>query len=159
MNIKIPLYACGLAAAISVNAAISYTPVTEGATEGAKKLYNFMAVNYGVKTISGIMTGDVNSSEVKKLADGDSFYVRTGKYPALVGFDYLFATGKEASIKIKDVTIEESSGDGMMAVTYGANNAQIEYQKTFDLSGATELTFEAKNNGKSAAQLNLIFKI
>jgi hypothetical protein len=78
--------------------------------------------------------------------------------PALEAMKAL-ASKEESSIKIKDVTIEESSGDGMMAVTYGADNAQIEYQKTFDLSGATELTFEAKNNGKSAAQLNLIFKL
>ena len=78
--------------------------------------------------------------------------------PALEAMKAL-ASKEEARIKIKDVTIEESSGDGMMAVTYGADNAQIEYQKTFDLSGATELTFEAKNNGKSAAQLNLIFKL
>ncbi len=78
--------------------------------------------------------------------------------PALEAMKAL-ASEEEASIKIKDVTIEESSGDGMMAVTYGADNAQIEYQKDFDLSSANALTFEAKNNGKSAAQLNLIFKL
>ena len=96
MDIKKATIAFGLMAAVYASAAISYTPVTEGATDAAKKLYNFLAVNYGVKTISGIMTGEVNSSEFKKLADVDSFYVRTGKYPALVGFDFLFATGKEA---------------------------------------------------------------
>ncbi len=97
MDIKKATIAFGLMAAVYASAAISYTPVTEGATDAAKKLYNFLAVNYGVKTVSGIMTGEVNSSEFKKLADVDSFYIRTGKYPALVGFDYLFATGKEAS--------------------------------------------------------------
>jgi len=84
-------------AATASQAAVSYTPVTEGATGGAKKLYNFLAVNYGVRTISGMMTGDVSGTDVKAQVDVDSMFLRTGKYPALVGFDYLFATGKKAS--------------------------------------------------------------
>ena len=69
------------------------------------------------------------------------------------------AATEEASIKIKDATIDNTTGDGKMAVTYGGDNAQIEYQKTFDLSKANTLSFEAKNNGATAAQLNLIFKL
>jgi len=84
--------------ATASRAAVSYAPVTAGATGGAQKLYNFLAVNHGVKTISGMMTGDVGSgTDVKTLVDVDSMYLRTGKYPAIVGFDYLFATGKKAS--------------------------------------------------------------
>lgn len=86
-----------LAAAAS-QAAVSFTPVTEGATGGAQKLYNFLATNYGVKTVSGMMTGDVGSgTDVKAQVDVDTMHQKTGKYPALVGFDFLFATGKEAS--------------------------------------------------------------
>jgi len=85
-----------LAAAAS-HAQMSYAPVTAGATGGAQKLYNFLATNYGVKTVSGMMTGDVSGTDVKELVDVDSMYLRTGKYPALVGFDYLFATGSKAS--------------------------------------------------------------
>ena len=77
--------------------------------------------------------------------------------PALEAMKAL-ATKEEASIKIKDISIDASSGDGMMAVTYGADNAQIEYQKDFDLSGASTLTFEAKNNAANEADLYLIFK-
>ena len=77
--------------------AFSYAPVTAGATESAQKLYNFLATNYGVKTVAGVMTGDVNSSTLKELVDVDTFHVYTGKYPALVGFDFLFATGKNGS--------------------------------------------------------------
>jgi hypothetical protein len=80
----------------AVPGSFSYLPVTEGATEGAQKLYNFLAVNYGVKTVSGVMTGDVSSATLKELPDVTSFYEHTGKYPALVGFDFLFATGKNA---------------------------------------------------------------
>jgi hypothetical protein len=72
---------------------ISYQPVTAGATESAQKLYNFLATNYGVKTVSGVMTGDVSSATVKELPDVVSFNEHSGKYPALVGFDFLFATG------------------------------------------------------------------
>ena len=87
----------GLAAAVSASAAVSATPVTEGATEGAQKLYNFLAMNYGVRTVSGVMTGDVSSATVKELPDVISFQEHTGKLPALVGFDFLFATGVKAS--------------------------------------------------------------
>lgn len=87
----------GLAVAVSASAAVSATPVTEGATEGAQKLYNFLAMNYGVKTVSGVMTGDVSSATVKELPDVISFQEHTGKFPALVGFDFLFATGVKAS--------------------------------------------------------------
>lgn len=91
------LAALALAAASS-QAAISYAPVTVGATGAAQKLYNFLATNYGVRTVSGMMTGDVGSgTDVKAQVDVDSMHLKTGKYPALVGFDFLFATGVKAS--------------------------------------------------------------
>ena len=94
---------------------------------------------------------------------GDKTEANFGGYtytidPALKAMTALAAT-EEASIKIKDATIDNATGDGKMAVTYGGDNAQIEYQKTFDLSKANTLSFEAKNNGATAAQLNLIFKL
>jgi len=94
---------------------------------------------------------------------GDKTEANFGGYtytiePALDAMKVL-AAKEEASIKIKDVTIEESTGNGMMAVTYGADNAQIEYQKTFDLSGANAFTFTVKNNGSEDADLYLIFKL
>lgn len=94
---------------------------------------------------------------------GDKTEANFGGYtytiePALEAMKAL-AAKEEASIKIKDVSIEESTGNGMMAVTYGADNAQIEYQKTFDLSSANTLTFTVKNNGSEDADLYLIFKL
>lgn len=94
---------------------------------------------------------------------GDKTEANFGGYtytiePALEAMKVL-AAKEEASIKIKDVSIEESTGNGMMAVTYGADNAQIEYQKTFDLSSANTLTFTVKNNGSEDADLYLIFKL
>ena len=97
MNLlKKSLLAAGFCA-LPAQADVSYTPVNANATEGAQKLYNFLATNYGVKTVSGMMTGDVSSSTLKELPDVTEFYKKTGKYPALVGFDYLFATGVKAS--------------------------------------------------------------
>ncbi len=95
MKFKNLFFVCCLAAYASA-ADFSYSPVTANATEPAKKLYNFLAINYGAKTISGMMTGEM-ASTMKSLPDVDSFYVRTGKYPALVGLDFLFATGSNAS--------------------------------------------------------------
>ena len=81
--------------------------------------------------------------------------------PALDAMKVLAAT-EEASIKIKDVTIEGGDGgNGMMAVTYGADNGQVEYQNKggWDLSGATTFTWTAKNNGKTDADIYLILKL
>lgn len=96
---------------------------------------------------------------------GDKTDLNFGGYsytidPALEAMTALAAT-EEASIKIKDVTIEPSTGNGMMAVTYGANNAQIEYQNKggWDLSNASTFTWTAKNNGTMDAALSLIFKL
>ena len=94
---------------------------------------------------------------------GDKTEANFGGYtytidPAIDAMKALAAT-EEASIKIKDVVISQEGGDGKMSVTYGGDNAQIEYQKTWDLSKANTFTFEVKNQGASDAQLHLIFKL
>ena len=85
----------------SVPFKLSATPVTPNATESAVKLYSFLRENFGKKTISGIMTGDMSGytlgADFKTHDDVKYIYTRTGKYPALVGLDFLFATGPNAS--------------------------------------------------------------
>ena len=80
---------------------LSPTPVTKNATGAAQKLYSFLAENFGKKTISGIMTGDMTSytkgADFKTHDDPKDIYTRSGKYPALVGVDFLFASGPNAS--------------------------------------------------------------
>jgi len=80
---------------------LSASPVTPNATESAVKLYNFLRENFSKKTISGIMTGDMSGytlgADFKTHDDVKYIYTRTGKYPALVGLDFLFATGPNAS--------------------------------------------------------------
>lgn len=77
-------------------AAISSSPVTPDATEGAKMLYTFLADNYGKKTISGVMTGDVTAT-METQKDIQFIKTKTGKYPALVGIDFINATGSQSS--------------------------------------------------------------
>lgn len=83
----------------STKSDISFLPVTKNATESAQKLYNFLAVNYGSKTISGVMTGamETASKGIEKHEDVMAVYDVSGKRPALVGFDFMNATGYSAS--------------------------------------------------------------
>jgi len=80
-----------------LSGAVKSSPVTADATESARKLYSFMAENFGRKTISGIMTGDNSSAstlsvqpDVKAVLELDGNVM-----PALVGFDFLMTTGKK----------------------------------------------------------------
>lgn len=99
---------------------ISDSPVTPNASESARKVYSFLRENFGKKTISGMMISDQNfnynygdmkiippggctpddsckytDAEVKWKGQTDiaEFYKRSGHYPAIGGFDMLFAAG------------------------------------------------------------------
>lgn len=74
-------------------AAISTSPVTKDATEGATLLYKFLYDNYGKKTISGVMTGDQDGRTLATQSDAAAVKKKSGKNPALVGFDFIMATG------------------------------------------------------------------
>lgn len=76
---------------------IPASTVDAQATEPARKMYAFLYDNFGKKTISGIMTGDMASAngDVTRHDDVKAVWQASGKYPALVGFDFLNATGKE----------------------------------------------------------------
>lgn len=75
---------------------IASRPVDARATPQARSLYRFLRANFGRKTISGIMTGDMSSANgnVLQHADVQAVYEVSGKYPALIGFDFMNATGK-----------------------------------------------------------------
>ncbi|MCR5130182.1 MAG: hypothetical protein K6C10_01805 [Prevotella sp.] len=81
----------------SVEFNISETPIDANATDGAKALYTFLNENFGKKTISGMMTGDMGSANgnITQHDDIQAVYKVSGKYPALIGFDFLFATGSK----------------------------------------------------------------
>ena len=70
--------------------------VTANATAAAQEMYDSLVVNFGKKTISGFMTGDMSTAngEIKSHEDIQAVYTKSGYYPALVGFDFMNATGK-----------------------------------------------------------------
>ena len=71
-------------------------PVTKNATPAAKKLYNFLVNNFGKKTISGVMTGNMDAytkGDFTQHEDVQAVFKAGGKYPALVGSDLMNATG------------------------------------------------------------------
>ena len=80
----------------SVEFDIADNPVDTQASDAARTLYKFLYDNFGKKTISGIMTGDMSTANgnVTRHADVQAVYKKSGKYPALIGFDFMNATGK-----------------------------------------------------------------
>ena len=100
-TIVLLLTLCGF---ISANA---QALVDANATDAAKAVYAFLYDNFGNKTISGIMTGDMDKAngDVTQHPDVQAVYQASGKYPALVGFDFMNATGThEAETWYKDYT-------------------------------------------------------
>lgn len=83
-------------AAPSIPFDIASATVTPDATESAKKLYKFLYSNFGKRTISGMMTGSMDTAgkDVTAHEDLKAVYDASGYYPALVGFDFSNATGK-----------------------------------------------------------------
>jgi len=75
---------------------ISKEPVDKQATESCKTLYTFLYDNFGKRTISGMMTGDmtnVNKTNVTQHPDVKAVKQISGKTPALIGFDFMNTTG------------------------------------------------------------------
>ena len=72
------------------------TPITKTATPSAVKLYNFLVNNFGKKTISGVMTGNMDAytkGDFSQHEDVQAVFKAGGKYPALIGTDLMNATG------------------------------------------------------------------
>jgi len=75
---------------------ICNAPVTKNATPSAVKLYNFLVNNFGKKTISGVMTGNMDAytiGDATQHEDVQAVFKAGGKYPALIGADLMNATG------------------------------------------------------------------
>ena len=74
---------------------IPSSPVDPHASPAAKEMYTFLYDNFGKKTVSGIMAGDMGGAngDVRQHADVKAVYQASGRYPALVGFDFMNATG------------------------------------------------------------------
>lgn len=129
-------------------------PVTAKATPSAIKLYNFLTNNFGKKTISGVMTGNMDGytkGDFTKHEDVQAVYKAGGKYPALVGIDLMNATGgnaesgwfQEYTEKAVDIAKSVWEKGGIPAITWhwrpgeevefyvkGANDSYTEFDFT-----------------------------
>ena len=63
---------------------VSRTLVNPNATAEAAKVYQYLYDNYGSSTLTGAM-----GSDAWQLGYSDLVSVKSGKYPAIVGFDYI----------------------------------------------------------------------
>ena len=108
---------------------ICNAPVTKNATASAVKLYNFLVNNFGKKTISGVMTGNMDNytmGDVTQHEDVQAVFKAGGKYPALVGTDLMNATGankdeswfKQYTEKAVDVAKSTWAKGGIPAFTW-----------------------------------------
>lgn len=77
-------------------------PVTPNPTEGASGLYKFLRDNFQQKIVSGVMTGDVlipytNDPVTSVFVQNEVKFVyeSSGRYPVIVGMDFLMSTGKD----------------------------------------------------------------
>ncbi len=104
-------------------------PVTAKATPSAVKLYNFLTNNFGKKTISGVMTGNMDGytmGDVTKHEDVQAVFKAGGKYPALVGIDLMNATGgnsesswfQQYTEKAIDIAKDTWKKGGIPAITW-----------------------------------------
>jgi hypothetical protein len=104
-------------------------PVTKNATPSAIKLYNFLVNNFGKKTISGVMTGNMDAytiGDATQHEDVQAVFKAGGKYPALVGIDLMNATGankddswyKQYTEKAVDIAKSIWKKGGIPAVTW-----------------------------------------
>ena len=75
--------------------------VTPNPQPATVEVYEFLKDNFGKKTISGVMTLDLlNGSNTLPLASqSEVSYInsKSGKTPALVGFDFMHSTGKNST--------------------------------------------------------------
>ena len=142
----------GSSSAVEFN--IAAAPVDAKATEAAKKVYTFLYDNFGKKTISGIMTGDMTTAngDVTQHEDVQAVYKASGKYPALVGFDFLFATGRtEDEDWCKDYT---NKGIGLAKDLYRRGGLPAFTWHWHDPSRVTDDFYSDKCTVKIADALN-----
>jgi mannan endo-1,4-beta-mannosidase len=75
--------------------ALSELPVSPNALASCKEVYNFLKSTFTKKSISGAMT--LQGGEEYSMVEPNWLYQNTGKYPALLGLDFMHQTGKESA--------------------------------------------------------------
>ena len=105
--------------------------VTPDASLNARKVYQFLRENFQKKIISGVMTDNVAQNDGKYTPHTHSsqpemahVYSASGKFPALMGLDFMHGTGEQA---------RRPNGQGDWFIGY--NNAAIALAETFYKAG------------------------
>jgi mannan endo-1,4-beta-mannosidase len=73
---------------------VAAAPVA-GTAAGAVALYGFLKQNFQSKIISGAMT--LQGGEEYSMVEPNWIYENTGRYPAILGLDFMHQTGKESA--------------------------------------------------------------
>ena len=121
------------------------------ATDNAKRLYKYLQLNYGSKTISSVIA-DVNWNH----KEADKIYTATGKYPAMNCYDFIHIfvpnQGSNGWINYNDITpvTEWADAGGLVQLMWHFNVPKSESTTPGqDGSGVTctpsETTFKASN--------------
>ena len=119
------------------------TLADNAATNEAKRLYKYLRLNYGVKTISSVIA-DVNWNH----NEADKIYTATGKYPAMNCYDFIhiMASGPSSWINYEDITpvTDWADAGGLVALMWHFNVPKS--QGSSDVTARpTETTFKAAN--------------
>jgi mannan endo-1,4-beta-mannosidase len=110
---------------------VSGSLVTPNASQGARKVYGFIRDNFQKKIISGVMTENVTQNDGNYTPHTHAsqpemahIYSASGKFPALMGLDFMHGTGEQA---------RRPDGKGDWFIGY--NNAAIALAETFYKAG------------------------
>lgn len=119
------------------------TLADNAATDEAKRLYKYLKLNYGVKTISSVIA-DVNWNNT--LAE--DIYAHTGKYPAMNCYDFIhiMSSGSGSWINYEDITPVTTWADagGLVSLMWHFN-VPVSQGSSDVTARPSETTFKASN--------------
>ncbi len=120
---------------------VEITPelVTPNASAQAKNVYQFLIDNYGLKQISAVMSnGAMDTNEAEWVN------YHTGKYPAMLGIDYIFLNWSPANwIDYNDIDVMKEwwQNNGLITAAWHWNIPPNE-----SITDHTQFTFRTKND-------------
>lgn len=119
---------------------IPTAPNNPNATAEAKTLYSFLLENYGTKQLSGAMGGVAWETNFSDLVSNEA-----GKYPAIVGFDYIHLASSPANwIDYGDITPVQNvwNAGSIPAVTWHWNVPMEMWTGEFEVGGWAALRLD-----------------
>ena len=125
-------------------------PVNPNATEGTVKLYQFLKSQFGKTVLSGTVSS--NEDRGWGTSTAEDIFNRTGRYPAIACFDYLFLhwskpLGNANWIDYTDTTPVENwaNGNGIVSIMWHWNMPETEA----DINDPNKYHFYVSEEGKS----------